>query len=220
MFPLGTPTKVIEDDLKSVLSGMAKTLFGDVEMRWVDAYFPFTEPSYELEIFFNGEWLEVLGSGVIQQQIVRNAGHGEQPGWAFGLGLERLAMVLFEIPDIRLFWSSDPRFHEQFKAGEIVKFKGYSKYPPVHRDISFWTGGKEFHPNDLCEIVRGVCIEEDLVEKVELIDEFVHPKTNKTSNCFRVTYRSMDRSLTNKEVDEIHFQVRDNAVADLGIEIR
>jgi phenylalanyl-tRNA synthetase alpha chain len=220
MFPLGTPTKVIEDDLKSVLSGMAKTLFGDVEMRWVDAYFPFTEPSYELEIFFNGEWLEVLGSGVIQQQIIRNAGQGEQPGWAFGLGLERLAMVLFEIPDIRLFWSSDPRFHQQFKSGEIIKFKEYSKYPPVHRDISFWTGGKEFHPNDLCEIVRGVCIEEDLVEKVELIDEFVHPKTKKTSNCFRVTYRSMDRSLTNKEVDDIHFQVRDNAVTDLKIEIR
>eukprot|EP00520_Triparma_pacifica_P013267 CAMPEP_0118649458 /NCGR_PEP_ID=MMETSP0785-20121206/9715_1 /TAXON_ID=91992 /ORGANISM="Bolidomonas pacifica, Strain CCMP 1866" /LENGTH=201 /DNA_ID=CAMNT_0006541749 /DNA_START=494 /DNA_END=1096 /DNA_ORIENTATION=- len=201
MFPVGTPNEEIEEDLKKVLSSMARTLFGDVSMRWVDAYFPFTSPSYELEIFFNGEWLEVLGSGVIQQQIIRNADRGSQPGWAFGLGLERLAMVLFQIPDIRLFWSSDPRFHSQFQSGEIVKFKEYSKYPPVFRDISFWTGGKEFHPNDLCEIVRGVCVEEDLVEKVELIDEFVHPKTKKVSNCFRVTYRSMDRNLTNEEID-------------------
>jgi len=127
MFPLGTPTKEIEDDLKACLSGMAREIFGDVEMRWVDAYFPFTDPSFELEIYFNGEWLEVLGSGVIQQQIVRNADRGEEPGWAFGLGLERLAMVLFEIPDIRLFWSSDLRFHDQFQSGEIVKFKPYSK---------------------------------------------------------------------------------------------
>lgn len=95
-----------------------------------------------------------------------------------------------------------------------------SQYPPVHRDISFWTAGKSFHPNDLCEIVRGVCVNEDLVEKVELIDEFVHPKTSKVSNCFRVTYRSMDRSLTNEEVDVLHFQVRDSAVSDLGVEIR
>ena len=48
-------------DLKKVLEGLAKHLFGDVQVRWVDAYFPFTEPSLELEVFFNGEWLEVLG---------------------------------------------------------------------------------------------------------------------------------------------------------------
>jgi len=58
-------------------------------MRWIDAYFPFTEPSLELEIFYQGEWLEVLGCGVVQQKIIENAGRGTQPGWAFGLGLER-----------------------------------------------------------------------------------------------------------------------------------
>ena len=220
MFPPDTPRQLIEDDLKESLSGMAASLFGDVEMRWEDSYFPFTEPSFELEILFNGEWLEVLGSGVVRQEIVRNAGKGEMKGWAFGLGLERLAMVLFGIPDIRLFWSSDRRFLEQFESGGIVKFKPYSKYPAVCRDISFWTGDKVFHQNDLYEVVRGVCVEEDLVEKVELIDEFTHPKTGKVSNCFRVTYRSMDRSLTNQEIDELHFQVRDDAVEKLGIDIR
>ena len=98
------------------------------------AYFPFTDPSYELEIFFRGEWLEVLGCGVIEQDIVRNCGRGEQLGWAFGLGLERLAMVLFEIPDIRLFWSHDRRFIEQFEGIDYsgddaprVSFKPFSK---------------------------------------------------------------------------------------------
>lgn len=87
-------------------------------MRWVDAYFPFTDPSYELEIFFNGEWLEVLGCGVMQQPILDRTFPGEK-AWAFGLGLERLAMVLFDIPDIRLFWTADQRFLKQFKAGDL-----------------------------------------------------------------------------------------------------
>ena len=53
---------------------------------------------------------------MIQQDIVRTAGKGETLGWAFGLGLERLAMVLFQIPDIRLFWCTDKRFTEQFQV--------------------------------------------------------------------------------------------------------
>jgi hypothetical protein len=102
-------------DLKTALSGLARRLFGDhVEMRWVDAYFPFTEPSWELEVLMEGKWLEVLGCGVIQRAIIdncfANTDASSRPssqvhGWAFGLGLERLAMRLFDIPDIRLFWS-------------------------------------------------------------------------------------------------------------------
>jgi len=57
-----TMAELAEKDLKRTLEGLARHLFGDVEMRWVDAYFPFTEPSFELEIFFKGEWLEVHGN--------------------------------------------------------------------------------------------------------------------------------------------------------------
>ncbi len=92
-------------------------------MRWVDTYFPFTCPSWELEIHFEGEWLEVLGCGVVEQAIVSNAGVENKLGWAFGLGLERLAMVLFGIPDIRLFWSKDKRFLSQFHANVKPGFK-------------------------------------------------------------------------------------------------
>ena len=214
--------KFVEQDLKDGLEGMVKELFGDVKMRWGEDYFPFTDPSFELEIYFNDEWLEVLGCGVVHREIVKAVDRGGQPGWAFGLGLERLAMVLFSIPDIRLFWSQDERFHSQFQSGEIVTFQPYSKYPPCLKDISFWTNleGCEstFHQNDLFEVVRDVA--GDLVERVELIDEFVHPKTNRLSNCFRISYRSMDRSLTNEEIDALQEKVRDDTVSKLGVELR
>lgn len=63
-----------------------------------------------------GKWLEVLGCGVIQDGVMENANRKGKIGWAFGLGLERLAMVLFSIPDIRLFWSNDVRFTSQFEV--------------------------------------------------------------------------------------------------------
>jgi len=130
--------------MKRTLDGLARALFGDVETRWSPDYFPFTEPSWELEILFHGEWLEVLGCGVVHQQILRNCGLEHGRGWAFGLGLERLAMILFNIPDIRLFWTEDPRFHSQFSsaiAGDhatFPAFETYSKYPECYKDVSFW----------------------------------------------------------------------------------
>lgn len=219
--------EVVSKELKETLEGLAQHLFGEVEMRWVDAYFPFTEPSYELEIFFNGEWLEVLGCGVMQQSILEDSGNAGKKAWAFGLGLERLAMVLFDIPDIRLFWSDDPRFSNQFKAQMfraggvgMKKFKSYSKYPPCLKDVSFWLPEKvtNFTENNLCELVRGVA--GNLVEEVKLIDEFHNSKTGKTSNCFRIVYRSMERSLTDEEVNELQDSVRTKMVEELGVTLR
>ena len=106
-------SKKVEADMKETLDGLVRALFGDVEMRWNPDYFPFTDPSWELEIRFNGEWTEVLGCGVVRQEILSTCGYGHARAWAFGLGLERLAMILFNVPDIRLFWSRDSRFHEQ-----------------------------------------------------------------------------------------------------------
>lgn len=100
-------------------------------------------------------------------------------GWAFGLGLERIAMVLFSIPDIRLFWSQDERFLSQFRENEISTFKPYSKYPECYKDLAFWlperggaaaaTVGKEWHENDFMEVVRDEA--GDLVEGVQLVSQ-------------------------------------------------
>lgn len=207
----------VEAHLKASLEGMVRAIFGDVKMRWVDAYFPFTEPSHELEIWFNDEWLEVLGCGVVHRDIMRGCGLEHRQGWAFGLGLERLAMVLFDVPDIRLFWTRDERFLEQFRDGRISTFQPYSKYPECLKDISFWVP-ETFHENDFYSVVRDCG--GDLIEKVKLIDEFQHPKTARKSHCYRIAFRSMDRSLTNAEIDEIQIGIRQASVDKLGVELR
>ena len=213
----------VEEHLKSTLDTLVKQLFEDPQLqtRWVDAYFPFTDPSFELEILFQDQWLEVLGCGVIEPGILKNAGlnPSEHHGWAFGLGLERLAMVLFDIPDIRLFWSQDPRFVSQFEEGRISKFLPFSKYPPCTKDISFWCSAADaVHENDVHDIVRSCA--GDLVEQVTVVDEFTHPKSGRLSKCFRIVYRSMERSLTNEEIDELQFRVRSEVESSLGVELR
>jgi len=217
--------QLVESDLKSTLEGLMDHLFGPTtRKRWNGDFFPFTQPSYELEIYHNDEWMEVLGCGVIHEQVLDLSNRSDRRGWAFGLGLERLAMILFKIPDIRLFWSEDERFHVQFEEGKIVEFQPYSKYPPVFKDVAFWTcrgdnksGGNEFVENDFFDLARSVA--GDFVEKIELIDSFKHPKTGRSSRCYRISYRSMDRSLTNEEIDALQFKLRDGCPS-LGCELR
>jgi phenylalanyl-tRNA synthetase alpha chain len=89
-------------------------------------------------------------------------------GWAFGLGMERIAMILYSIPDIRLFWSRDARFLTQFKQGDITTFRPYSKYPACFKDVSFWLPqNTSLHDNDFCDLVRDVA--GDIVEDVKMV---------------------------------------------------
>jgi len=222
-------SRLVSRDLQELLTGLALSLFGaDCELRWREDYFPFTRPSFELEVLFNGQWLEVLGCGVIHSQVLRNAGLDpeQSSGWAFGLGLERLAMVLFQIPDIRLFWSTDERFLQQFDGrSPLSRFVPYSKFPACYKDVSFWLpshglqdGSSGFHVNDMYEVIREAA--GDLVEKVQLFDQYRNEATGRTSHAYRILYRHMDRSLTNKEVDDVQWEVRRLLVEKLGVTLR
>ncbi|XP_077952536.1 phenylalanine--tRNA ligase, mitochondrial isoform X2 [Gasterosteus aculeatus] len=216
--------KLLEFNLKTTLARLVTHLFGqELEVRWVDCYFPFTHPSFELEVRFQGDWMEVLGCGVMEQELLTSAGAGGKAGWAFGLGLERLAMVLYGIPDIRLFWSRDERFLRQFRVEEVhqpVCFQPLSKYPPLLNDISFWLpeDGGDFAENDFYELVRS--IGGDLVEKVSLVDQFTHPKTGRRSQCYSIIYRHMERTLTQQEVRLLHEQIERTAETELGVQGR
>jgi len=214
-------SKMIEHDLKACLETLMKVLFGnDVQMRWVPAYFPFTHPSWELEILMAGEWVEMLGCGVMEQAILDRAGASNKAGWAFGLGLERLAMKLFTIPDIRLFWSTDSGFLHQFEGRDLnenITYKAFSKFAPVINDISFWIP-ENFTPNDFYDLVRTVG--GDVIEQVSQFDEFTHPKKKRTSHAYRIVYRHMERVLTQEEVNDIHFKIARTAEAELGIDVR
>lgn len=220
LFAPGTPAEEIAADLRGALAGLARHLFGaEARTRWVDAYFPFTEQSLELEVRWQGEWLELLGCGQIRRGVLRNGGVADEvSGWAFGLGLERLAMVLFGIPDIRLFWSDDARFLSQFKAGDLsTRYKPFSVFPGVSKDVSFWVDDDEkFHVNDVHELARVVA--GDIVEDVQLIDTF--EKGGRESLCFRIAFRSMSRNLTHAEVNALFAEFRERLAETLPIELR
>ena len=155
------------------------TDISDFEYRWNDDYFSFTNPSWELEIKFKNDWLEILGYGIMQPQILKNASKNNHIAWAFGIGIERIVMLLFQIPDIRLFWTEDQRFNKQFdnidiNSKDTIIFKPYSNYPICYKDLSFWINDSNFGDNDFYDIVRNHG--ESIIERVKLIDEFIHPK--------------------------------------------
>lgn len=200
-------------DLRDNLTNLIRKLFGNINFKFLedyenpDVHFPFTINSLEVEIEFNGKKMEILGGGTVHPEILESL-KIKSNAFAFGLGLERLAMAMFEVPDIRYFWSEDERFTSQFKSGQITKFKSYSKYESCYKDISMFID-ERFNFNDLNEIVRKHD-SDNIVESVKLIDKFTN-KSGKTSHCYRIQYRSMDRTLTNQEIDSIQFKIRDDA---------
>ena len=117
-------------DLKGVLSVFCKSMFGeDIKMRLRPHFFPFTEPSAEVDISCiicggkgcrvckgNG-WLEILGAGMVDPEVFKAVGYDTEKytGFAFGMGVERIAMLKYGIDDIRLFYENDVRFLNQFK---------------------------------------------------------------------------------------------------------
>jgi phenylalanyl-tRNA synthetase alpha chain len=117
-------------DLKQTLLYFTKEMFGKSKIRLRPSYFPFTEPSAEVDIYWGLEteidhkitkgtgWLEIMGCGMVDPNVLKNAGidPNEYSGFAFGMGIERIAMLLYQIPDIRMFYENDTRFLEQFKS--------------------------------------------------------------------------------------------------------
>jgi phenylalanyl-tRNA synthetase alpha chain len=103
-------------DLKGTIQVFLQEMFGDVPIRFRASYFPFTEPSAEVDVQWQGRWLEVMGCGAIDPNVLKAVGYDPEvyTGFAAGMGVERLAMVLHQIDDIRRFYSSDLRFLRQF----------------------------------------------------------------------------------------------------------
>ncbi|MCV3376534.1 phenylalanine--tRNA ligase subunit alpha [Campylobacter sp. IFREMER_LSEM_CL2194] len=119
--------KVNFANLKDMLEHFLKHMFGDVKVRFRPSFFPFTEPSAEVDIscvFCKGcgcrvckqtGWLEVLGCGVVDPNVYKFVGYKNVSGYAFGLGVERFAMLLHKIPDLRSMFEGDLRLLEQFR---------------------------------------------------------------------------------------------------------
>ena len=119
--------KVSFANLKYILEDFLRYMFGDVEVRFRPSFFPFTEPSAEADIsciFCEGEgcrvcsntgWLEVLGCGIVDENVFNAVGYENVSGYAFGLGVERFAMLIHRIGDLRSLFEGDIRLLEQFR---------------------------------------------------------------------------------------------------------
>lgn len=216
------------DDLKEVLGNIVRAIFGaETNFRINDDTFPYTDPSFEVELDVEGtaaegpargKWLEILGSGMPKKIVFKKMGVEGYHGWAFGFGIERLAIASMALPDIRLLWSDDERIKKQLVLGQT--YQEVSKFPPVLRDISFIVP-KTFVPNDYFDLVRD--IGGDLIEEVELLDKYENDEkfgADKMSYAYRITYRSIERTLTSEEVDVLHKELETATVDQFEATIR
>lgn len=216
------------DTLKDVELKIVKAIFGEVKHRFAEETFPYTHPSTEIEILKTDgdenkeqDWLEILGSGVVKPSVLEKMGVDPNiyNGWAWGSGIERWAMTSMDLPDIRLLWSNDERVKKQLVLGQ--KFKEVSKYPPIVRDISFIVDKANYQPNVYFDLVRDVV--GDLAEEMALVDEYENDAKfgeGKKSYAYRVTYRSLDRTLTDTEVNDLHKKLEEETKKTLGAVIR
>jgi phenylalanyl-tRNA synthetase alpha chain len=209
------------EELKAVLVAVAKAVFGEkVQYRFNPDRFPYTDPSLEMEVNLGGRWIEVLGSGVVLAKVLDNLGvdSREWNGWAFGSGLERLAILSMDLPDIRLLWSEDERVKRQLKLGN--KYKEVSKFPPIIRDISFVVPS-DFVPNNYFDLIRD--LGGNLVEEVALLDKYENEEkfgAGKTSYTYRIVYRSNERTLTSEEIAPIQEKIVEETKKQFRAEIR
>lgn len=213
--------EVTLDTLKDVESKIVKVIFGDVEYKFTEETFPYTHPSTEIEVKKGNDWVEILGSGVVKPSVLEKLGVDSNVynGWAFGSGIERWAMISMELPDIRLLWSSDERVKKQLILGN--KFKEVSKYPAIVRDISFIVESVNYAPNNYFDLVRDVV--GDLAEEMALVDEYENAEkfgSGFKSYAYRITYRSLDHTLTDEEVNNLHKKLESETTRVFGAKVR
>ncbi len=208
-------------DLQNALLGFGRAVFGsDIKTRFNEDRFPYTDPSIEMEMDKDGQWIETGGAGIVKGSVLEKFGvdSSKWNGWAFGPGLERFAIISMDLPDIRLLWSQDERVKSQLKLGQ--KYKEVSKFPPVLRDISFVVPDT-FIPNDYFDLIREVGGE--MIESVELLDKYENAEKfggGRLSYTYRITYRHLERTLTNEEVNKVHAELEARTEADFSAEIR
>lgn len=224
--PVDTP--VTPEDLHKALGDIVKAVFGEEQKFRINTdTFPYTDPSFEVELDVagtaaegpaKGQWLEILGSGMPKESVLKKMGVEGYHGWAFGFGIERLAITSMALPDIRLLWSEDERIKKQLKLGNI--FTEVSKYPPIVRDISFIVS-KDFVPNNYFDLVREVA--GDLVEDITLLDKYENDEkfgASHMSYAYRITYRSLERTLESSEIDALHKKLEETTTDTYGATIR
>jgi len=230
-----------QDTLKDVLSQTIKSIFwDDIEFRFNVDTFPYTTDSLEVEVKNGDNWLEVLWAWVVKWEVLEKlwVDSNLYNWWAFWFGIERLAMALKKIPDIRIFWNQDKRILSQWWNLD-VPYKEISQFPPVYKDISMIVPKSKFiideHELEEIKLTRETessffaitwiirDLWDPLIEEVKIIDVYENDKKfgdDKKSITINITFRAIDRTLTNEEINKIYFEIREKITRDLSYELR
>jgi len=214
--------KIGKEELAEVLKQLILSIYGEnIEYRITDDTFPYTEPSLQAEVQYNGDWFELLWSWVVKWSVLKSLWIDPEKynGRAFGPWIERLVMPKMNIPDIRILWSQDERITSQ-RWDLNKEFQPVSKYPSTYRDISFIID-KSVSLNEYFDLVRDLWGE--IVEHVQLLDTYENDEkfgTGKISYTFRIVYRSYERTLLNDEINAVQENIRTTTAKTLNAILR
>ncbi len=207
---------IIKDDLLTVVKGVASVAAPGWGLRIIDSPHPYTKQGIEVNAVSGERDIEILECGLINNQILKNAGldPNEYSGWALGMGLDRLVMTLKDIPDVRYLRSTNPLIAEQMT--HLDKYQEVSNQPAIRRDMSY-SVPSSYVEEDINEDIRQALGEkENILESVEVLSETTYedlpPKIrerlgiskDQKNVLVRITLRHLERSLENKEANGIY----------------
>jgi len=232
-----------QDTLKEVIVNTIVAIFWEwVEYRFSPETYPYTYDSLQVEVKYKWKWIEILWGWVVHPSVLEKLWIDPEKynWWAYGFGLDRLAMLFKWINDIRILWSTDPRITSQW--WNFKEFKEVSSFPPVYKDISILVPKADFVKDEqeskiswefefdketesnwyaISWLIRDAWGE--LIEEVKIIDTFENDKKfweDYKSISFKITFRSVERTLTNEEINKIYFEIRKNIEDNLWYKLR
>lgn len=212
----GKDKPIVKDDLLDVVKGVANTAAPSWRLRIIDSPHPYTKQGIEVNAVLGDRDIEILECGLINDQILANAGldPSEYSGWALGMGLDRLVMTLKNIPDVRYLRSTNPKIAAQMK--DLEKYHEVSSQPAIQRDMSYSIPAN-YVEEDINEDIReALGDKQNILESVEILSETAYKDlplkiqerlgiaSDQKNVLVRITLRHLERTLENKEANEIY----------------
>lgn len=207
---------IIKDDLLETVQGIAKVAAPGWKLRIIDSPHPYTKQGIEVNAVLGDRDIEILECGLINDQILLDAGLDPKihSGWAMGIGLDRLVMTLKDIPDIRYLRSTNPAIAAQMK--DLEKYKEVSHQPAIKRDMSYSIPARHVEEDVNEDIRQALGDKVNILESVEVLSETAYNdlpqiarerlgcKLDQKNVLVRITLRHLEKSLTNQEANDIY----------------
>lgn len=207
---------IVKEDLLETVRRIAEIAAPDWKLRIIDSPHPYTKQGVEVNAVLGDQDIEILECGLINDQILNDAGldPAKHSGWAMGIGLDRLVMTLKDIPDIRYLRSTNPAIAVQMK--DLEKYTEVSHQPAITRDMSYSIPAKHVEEDINEDIRQALGDKVNILESVEVLNETLYKdlpqiarerlgcKPDQKNVLVRITLRHLERSLTNQEANEIY----------------